>query len=555
MSRSSRQQIFFSRILAIVFIVGGSAAGCMLGRQAVIWESLSKLNQVSKSLVTQNDTALADARHVLESMAGAISPVCTDNDIGRLRDIVFQNANLKDAGRIQENTIRCSANSGRSLRALASLGVLASRTEGELTYYRLKKTIKSDLNRGVLQLGNAFVVVDPGQSLNQDAGPVRLNVSIMGGEEVHANSNAGPAPKVDESALPLEGSGHHGETLYATHCSSLGLDCITLSIPVSYVIQNSNIAIAISSAVGAMTGLLLWSLLMKIRSQSQDMPSQLKRALEHDKLEVAYQPIVNLATQKIIGAEALARWTNEDGEQVPPEIFVKVAEERGVVGKITKSVLRHILNDFAATLRDRPGFRISMNVAADDLSDPAFLPMMDESLQRANVKPESIVIEITERSAIDGPGVRETIRNLRRSGYAIHIDDFGTGHSNLDKLLYLYADTIKIDKAFTQVIGTESVTAAILPQILDMANTLGLGVVVEGVETRMQSDYFDPNRQKIHAQGWLYGRPGTADALKNQLNNEPAVPVQPKVAVEPPVEVPVLATETETLYLVKRRSA
>ncbi len=555
MSRASRQQVFFGRILAIAFIVGGSAAGYVLGRQAVIWESLSKLEQYSKLIVVQNDASLADARQVLGSMTGAVSPACTDNDIERLRDIVFQNANLKDAGRIQDDKIKCSANSGRTVRALASLGVLASRTEGELTYYRLKKTAKTDLIRAVLQLGNAFVVVDSGQSLNQDAGPARLNVSIMGSEEAHANSNAGLTPKVDGPALPLEGSGQSGESLYATHCSSLGLDCITLSIPAAYVRQQSTIAIAISSAVGAMTGLLLWSLLMKIRSRSQDMPSQLRRALERDQLQVAYQPIVNLATQKIIGAEALARWTNEDGENVPPDIFVKIAEERGIVGKITRSVLRHILNDFAATLQNRPGFRISMNVSADDLSDPAFLPMMDESLKRANVKPESIVIEITERSAIDGPGVRETIRNLRRSGYAIHIDDFGTGHSNLDKLLYLYADTIKIDKAFTQVIGTESVTAAILPQILDMAKTLGLGVVVEGVETRMQSDYFDPARQKIHAQGWLYGHPGTADALKSQLNNEPAVSEQTKVVAEPPVEVPELATGTETLYLVNRRSA
>jgi sensor c-di-GMP phosphodiesterase-like protein len=111
----------------------------------------------------------------------------------------------------------------------------------------------------------------------------------------------------------------------------------------------------------------------------------------------------------------------------------------------------------------------------------------------------------------------ETIRELRRKGHSIHIDDFGTGYSNLDKLLYLFADTIKIDKAFTRVIGTESVTVAILPQILSMAKLLNLEVIVEGVETDHQADYFSPVEQKIYGQGWLFGRPVTAEQFHGLL--------------------------------------
>jgi sensor c-di-GMP phosphodiesterase-like protein len=215
-------------------------------------------------------------------------------------------------------------------------------------------------------------------------------------------------------------------------------------------------AISASAAVGGLTWLLFGMMLSNMRARRNDLPSQLSRALDSDKLQVVYQPIVNLATQMTVGAEALARWTNAAGEVIDPDVFVKIAEEKGFVSKITRSVLQHILHDFATTMRNRPGFRISMNVAGADLSDPTFLPMLDESLRRANVKPESIVIEITERSAADGEIAMETIRNLRRMGHSIHIDDFGTGHSNLDKLLYLFADTIKIDKAFTRVIGTDS---------------------------------------------------------------------------------------------------
>jgi sensor c-di-GMP phosphodiesterase-like protein len=130
------------------------------------------------------------------------------------------------------------------------------------------------------------------------------------------------------------------------------------------------------------------------------------------------------------------------------------------------------------------------------------------------------VIEITERSTANSEEAMETIRNLRRRGHSIHIDDFGTGYSNLDKLLYLYADTIKIDKAFTRVIGTESVAVAILPQILAMANSLSLEVVVEGIETGRQAGYFSPATQRIYGQGWFYGRPVTAEEFHRLLADD-----------------------------------
>jgi sensor c-di-GMP phosphodiesterase-like protein len=203
------------------------------------------------------------------------------------------------------------------------------------------------------------------------------------------------------------------------------------------------------------------------------------------------------------------------------------------------------LHDFAVTLHNRPGFRISINVSSADLADPAFMPMLEKALLQANVKPQSLAIEITERSASDGEVVMETIRNLRRKGHSIHIDDFGTGHSNLDKLLYLFADTIKIDKAFTGVIGTESVGAAVLPEILRIAKSLNLEVVVEGVETDRQASYFSPGEQKIYAQGWLYGRPMTPEMFQGVLaDNQALLPASPE-------EAPALTTKPGKLRIVR----
>lgn len=557
MSRVIRRQTLFARSFTVAFVLGGCVAGYFLGRQAVVWESLRKLDQLAKTAVDQNDASLREASHVLQSMKVSSALMCTDDDIEYLRDLVFRTANLKDAGRIQSSRIKCSATSGRTARTISSLGFDSSSTNDGLTYYHLKDPGKAETYRAALQRGNAYVVFNSGESVNQDSSLVQLAVTTISSAEEHAGSKITLAPANGLPSVAQEGTGQFGKTLYATRCSSLGFNCVTLSIPAAYVMQKGDIATAAFSASGAVTGLLLCTLLLNVHSRSHDLSNQLKRAIDREQLEVVYQPIVNLATQMVIGAEALARWTNEDGEPVKPDIFIKIAEEKGFIGRITKLVLHRVLRDFAPTLRSRPGFRISMNVSAADLSDPDFLPMMDESLKKANVKPQSIVIEITERSATDGIEAREAIRNLRRKGFAIHIDDFGTGHSNLDKLLYLYADTIKIDRAFTQVIGTDSVTAVILPQILAMARTLGLGVVVEGVETKAQSDYFNPGEQKIHAQGWLYGHPGTAEELKSQLAAEPPVPIKirPEIAQEPPVEIPEIETSLGKLHLVKTHIA
>jgi sensor c-di-GMP phosphodiesterase-like protein len=238
---------------------------------------------------------------------------------------------------------------------------------------------------------------------------------------------------------------------------------------------------------------------------------QLRRAIRREQLRLVYQPIVSLPDGEIVGAEALARWTDEDGFAVGPDIFIKIAEERGFVGEITRLVTRRALSDFAQTLRARPDFELSINVAAADLADPRFLPMLESELKRAGVAAKSLAIEITESSTARHEVAIATILRLRQMGHGIHIDDFGTGYSSLAYLHDLSVNAIKIDRSFTQAIGTEAVTLAILPQILVMADALHLQVIVEGIETSLQANYFSSGTRPILGQGWLYGRPVTAE--------------------------------------------
>jgi sensor c-di-GMP phosphodiesterase-like protein len=279
--------------------------------------------------------------------------------------------------------------------------------------------------------------------------------------------------------------------------------------------------IGFCALLAALVGVII-SLLYR---RNKSIEQQLRRAIARDRLRMVYQPIVHLASRRIVGAEALARWNDEEGNPVGPEVFIKIAEQRGFVGAITRLALRHALRDLAVTLRSNPDFRLSINVAAADLSDPKFLPFLEISLARAKVDPRSLAIEITEGSTVRREVAIEAIRRLREKGHSVHIDDFGTGYSSLAYLHDLSVDAIKIDKAFTQAIGTEAVVVVILPQILALASALNLRVIVEGVETAEQASYFAEADKSILAQGWLFGRPMPATEFRSLLSGDRRKPV------------------------------
>jgi sensor c-di-GMP phosphodiesterase-like protein len=146
--------------------------------------------------------------------------------------------------------------------------------------------------------------------------------------------------------------------------------------------------------------------------------------------------------------------------------------------------------------------------------------MLESALAEAGVHASSLGIEITESYTARQQVAKETILRLRERGHYVHIDDFGTGYSSLAYLHDLSVDAIKIDKAFTKAIGTDAVTVTILPQILTMADTLGLRVIVEGIETPQQARYFANASQTVYAQGWLFGRPVPADAFLRLLKSK-----------------------------------
>ena len=306
--------------------------------------------------------------------------------------------------------------------------------------------------------------------------------------------------------------------------------CVVASVGVDDARRGEFAVIGSTTIACGIAGIFIGIMLCGRHRRSISIDQQLKRAVALEQLQLAYQPIVDLASGKIVGAEALARWTRPDGVSISPSEFIKTAEKHGFIGSVTNLVFRRALKEFREVLNKLPDFRLNINVAAADLIDPRFLPMIEAAVLEANVRPSSLTLEVTETSAADQEDALESIRLLRRMGFGISIDDFGTGYSNLSYLLYLSVDSIKIDKAFTRAIGTDAVTVAILPQIIAMARNLNLAVVVEGIESPSQADYFSTDNLKIYGQGWLYGRPVPAVEFFGLLG---VIVEQPSVAAIP----------------------
>lgn len=509
--RTPRQRVLVARATTVAMTACGIVAGYLLGCVLALFLAENWLEQYTKLMAVQNDASFVEARNLLGVMKDSRYPFCSDAEIAYFRELVFRSKYLKDAGRIHGGKIDCSATAGHPMSPIGQFKPNSPEQDGIVAYSNLVPVRDTSLKRAGLQKGNAFVVF--GSYVPASLGPVPMHL-ITTMKDAASQQSGLPAGRVPEGKVPdltTNGTVRLGDALYSTRCSTLHSSCVTASTSVSEALHGESDTIAGCAVVGGLFGILLGMAFLFVYNRSRDTCQQLRRAVAHNKIQLVYQPIVSLASGRIVGAETLSRWTDEDGNPVGPDVFIKIAEDHGFVGTITSLVVKRALRDFADTLRKHPDFRLSVNVAASDLGDPEFLPMLDSSLKQAKVQPKSLAIEITESSTANRDVAMETIRDLRWRGHSIHIDDFGTGYSSLSYLLYLSVDTIKIDKAFTRVIGTEAVSVAILPQILAMAKSLNLEVIVEGIETIQQENYFFQPTQHMYGQGWLYGRPVTAE--------------------------------------------
>jgi diguanylate cyclase (GGDEF)-like protein/PAS domain S-box-containing protein len=248
--------------------------------------------------------------------------------------------------------------------------------------------------------------------------------------------------------------------------------------------------------------------------------SGLRRALAGDELRVHYQPIVELASGRVTGAEALVRWQPPGQALVPPADFVPLAEDTGLIVPLGDRVLREACRQAAAWARADAGAApatMSVNVSARQLRHPELVAGIEQALAAAGLPPHRLTLELTE--SVLAQDADQTVRLLARVkelGVRIAIDDFGTGYSSLAYLRSFPVDVLKIDKRFVDRLGATEADDAIIATVIRLGQALGLDVVAEGVETAEQAALLTALGCS-HAQGYHFARPAPAGERGPQL--------------------------------------
>ena len=242
----------------------------------------------------------------------------------------------------------------------------------------------------------------------------------------------------------------------------------------------------------------------------------LRRAVAAEEVEPHFQPIVELKSGRVIGFEALARWTDRDLGVVPPSVFIPIAEERGIIGALSQLLLRKATE----TARNWPDdLFLSFNLSPSQLVDQNTAQQVLAILARTGFDPRRLEIEITETGLMTDPTSAEKIvSDLRAVGIRVSLDDFGTGQSSLGRLREFHFDKLKIDRSFVSSILADKPSEHIIRAILAMCEGLGMDVVAEGIEEEAQAARL-VEFGCAGGQGYLFGRPSDAEATMAYLRD------------------------------------
>ena len=249
--------------------------------------------------------------------------------------------------------------------------------------------------------------------------------------------------------------------------------------------------------------------------------NKLFKALENEEFSLEFQPQISCNTGKTVGVEALLRWTTDDNRRVPPDRFIPILEKTGIIYDVGLWVLEQTLQEHNRLVeKGFPPLRFSVNLSVVQFEDEDFISDVAKIIERSQVDPKYIEMEITESLFSKDPeDVLRKIYELKELGVSIAIDDFGKGYSSISRLKRVPFDRLKIDKELVDYIGLDGQQAPLTESLISLARIFGASVTAEGVETKDQADIL----KSIHCdeiQGYYYSRPLSSEVLEEFLKKE-----------------------------------
>ena len=307
----------------------------------------------------------------------------------------------------------------------------------------------------------------------------------------------------------------HGRELYVT--ASIGIALTEPGAGVDQLLRNADLAMYAAKAGGRGRHRVyehdMHSAMMRRLSLEQD----LRRALDNGELSVMFQPVMRLADNTCVGAEALVRWQHPENGLLRPDEFIPIAEEAGLIATLDRQVLA-VATAEAATWSSPDGvdLTVSVNISAQHLMEGSLVGDVAAALAVSELPPKRLLVELTERSLLGGACAQSTVRAVHELGCGIALDDFGTGYSSIAHLREFPVDILKLDRSFVSGISTDLQASRLVQGILQLAGTLGISCTAEGVETVAHARRL-LGAGCTFAQGYLYAPALSAEDFRTWL--------------------------------------
>jgi diguanylate cyclase (GGDEF)-like protein len=283
------------------------------------------------------------------------------------------------------------------------------------------------------------------------------------------------------------------------------------------LMRKADVALTVAKDRGGSSAIMFDSKMGEILEEEHLRVIELSDAIAQDQLALVYQPTFDLATRAIIGAEALVRWDHPERGRLPPGDFIDFAERNGLIGAVTRWVLRRVVHDVSSAVTLPSNVRIYFNVAAQMLGDVSFIAELNEAIRGDGQLVDHLGIEVTETAAMENvERSMNTIDLIRKWGIKVAIDDFGTGYSSLSYLKELRVDVIKIDRSFITGLPDDERDTAVAEMLLRITDRFGFATLAEGIETEAQAAWLLQHGCR-YGQGFLVARPESFDEMLGRM--------------------------------------
>ena len=444
----------------------------------------------------------------------AVAP-CSTEDIARMQDIALESTYLKGIARLSGDRILCSSIGSHGDGFSIGKPDFVSR-KGSSIWASVALPFSPGTKFFVLKSGDYAIISH--QELTIDvlakSQDVYLGIfSLPSGAPLFMRGNIRPE-WIKHLKTKEDTSFSDGDYLVAIKRSD-SFDMASLSaVPVTYAYAHVRKFLYMFLPAGAGMGLALAGLIVLLTRRRLSLNAELQAALRKDEFYLLYQPIMDLRSGQCVGAEALLRWRRPGKTVIGPDVFIPVAEQSGLIRRMTARVLEKVGQDVPPLLMRHAGFHVGINLSYMDLQAEETLGQIMKMIETAGISPHNITVEATERGLLNADTTRDIVRAFRSSGLKVAIDDFGTGYSSLSYLANFDLDYLKIDKSFVDTLGTDAATSHVALHIIEMSKSLKLDMIAEGVETEAQARILR-ERGVQYAQGWLFAKPmPIADLLR-----------------------------------------